>query len=247
MKLTELDPTVDFDSINYSSVLNPVLWKGDVLHSDVEEILRKNADSFIEFLAIDRNVVLDIVITGSSANYNWTKYSDVDLHIIVDMDALQSQCEAFIEEYLDSKRRLWNLQHDVQIKGHQIECYPESNKEVHISSGVYSLMQNTWIKEPKYDSELTWDSSAVKIKATDLYHQIDDIVKSGSEDTAAIEKIKDKIVKMRRNGLASKGEFSVENLAFKVLRNSGVLEQLFSCYTDSIDSSLSLESLFNED
>ena len=38
--------------------------------------------------------------------------------------------------------------------------------------------------------------------------------------------MKDKILKMRREGLAKDGEFSVENLSFKKLRNEGYIEKV---------------------
>jgi hypothetical protein len=44
----------------------------------------------------------------------------------------------------------------------------------------------------------------------------------------AIQKIKDKIKRMRRSGLAKGGEYSIENLTFKVLRRSGYIEELYN-------------------
>ena len=38
--------------------------------------------------------------------------------------------------------------------------------------------------------------------------------------------IKDKILKMRREGLARDGEFAIENLTFKKLRNEGYIEKI---------------------
>ena len=45
---------------------------------------------------------------------------------------------------------------------------------------------------------------------------------------------------MRRAGLDQGGEFSVENLAYKILRNLGYLDRLSRALDDQIDRGLSL-------
>jgi len=48
-------------------------------------------------------------------------------------------------------------------------------------------------------------------------------------------RLKEKLKRMRRTGLDRSGIYSPENLAFKMLRRSGDIEQLFSIYTQSYD------------
>jgi hypothetical protein len=54
------------------------------------------------------------------------------------------------------------------------------------------------------------------------------------------EKVKSKIMKMRKDGLAERGEFSVENLVFKKLRNEGYIQNLIDLI------SRSYEKIYNE-
>ncbi len=63
------------------------------LHKDVREHLISIAKDFIESLGIDTFVIEDILFVGSLANYNWSEYSDVDLHIVIDKEAVNSSIE----------------------------------------------------------------------------------------------------------------------------------------------------------
>ena len=54
------------------------------------------------------------------------------------------------------------------------------------------------------------------------------------------ESIKEKLKRMRRTGLDRTGIYSPENLAFKMLRRSGDIEQLFSIYTQAYDKIYSM-------
>ena len=47
---------------------------------------------------------------------------------------------------------------------------------------------------------------------------------------------------MRKAGLAQAGEFSVENLTYKTLRNLGYLDRLWNAGVEAEDRDLSLES-----
>ena len=53
--------------------------------------------------------------------------------------------------------------------------------------------------------------------------------------------LKEKIKKMRKGGLEKSGIYSPENLAFKMLRRSGDIEQLFAIYTEAYDQLYSLD------
>ena len=54
-------------------------------------------------------------------------------------------------------------------------------------------------------------------------------------------KIKQKIQKMRKTGLETIGAYSVENLAFKVLRRNDYLEKLSNAKRKAYDKMLSLK------
>ena len=68
-------------SFEVHDILEPEVWSGDKLISEVREALLKIAKDFLIDLPFDIDVE-DITLTGSLANYNWSKFSDVDLHIV---------------------------------------------------------------------------------------------------------------------------------------------------------------------
>ena len=65
--------------------------------------------------------------------------------------------------------------------------------------------------------------------------------KKYEEALEAAQRVKDKIKRMRQSGLDQSGIYSPENLAFKMLRRSGDIEQLFSIYTRAYDQVQSLD------
>lgn len=231
MRASDLD-----NSIAYNNELSPKAWSGNRLRSEVRYKLLQTAKLFINYLDIPGFRVLDIVLTGSMANYNYTEYSDFDVHVVTRYADLQ--CNDLAEAFYRAKKQLWNDQHDVIIRGHDVEMYVEDIEEPPVSAGIYSLLDNQWLKEPDYQVP-EFDRSAVRIKVQDLIKQIDVAVES-ADNPEDLKRISDKIREMRRAGLAKGGEFSVENLAFKVLRNKGYIDRLYKEYNHQQDIDLSL-------
>ena len=231
MRASDLD-----NSIAYNNELSPKAWSGNRLRPEVRYKLLQTAKLFINYLDIPGFRVLDIVLTGSMANYNYTEYSDFDVHVVTKYADLQ--CDDLAEAFYRAKKQLWNDQHDVIIRGHDVEMYVEDIEEPPVSAGIYSLLDNQWLKEPDYQVP-EFDRSAVRIKVQDLIKQIDVAVES-ADDPEDLKRISDKIREMRRAGLAKGGEFSVENLAFKVLRNKGYIDRLYKEYNHQQDIDLSL-------
>ena len=59
-------------------------------------------------------------MTGSLANYNWSKFSDIDLHIIVNYEDIDDNSE-LVKDYVTAKRIVWNDTHDIKIYGFEVE------------------------------------------------------------------------------------------------------------------------------
>ncbi len=78
MRLREVDEAFDLVTINRE--LNPKIWQGGRLDGKVRLKLLEIAQAFVDFVGIDLDVE-DYTITGSNANYTWTDYSDLDLHV----------------------------------------------------------------------------------------------------------------------------------------------------------------------
>jgi hypothetical protein len=137
-----------------------------------------------------------------------------------------------------AKKKIWNDEHDITIKGHEVELYVEDRDEENASEGMYSVLDNRWHKRPKYQQP-DIDDRAVNSKARDLMTQINRAVKIGSVED--ITRLQDKIRNMRQSGLDTGGEFSTENLAFKIIRNKGYLNRLYKNKNSKFDQELSLD------
>jgi len=224
--------------------LQPKLWKNSThLHQGVKNALLEIVDEFLENLGFDMKIA-DIIITGSIANYNWSQFSDIDIHILVDFAEINED-EKLVKRFFDAVRSNWNKLHDIHVKGHEVELYVQAVNEPHISTGVYSLTDQKWLVVPKkIEPEVDKVTSLKKMKS--LAREIDKLSKiydNGQYEEAykLAGRIKDKMKRMRQSGLQRSGMYSPENLAFKMLRRSGDIEQLFSIYTQAYDKIYSLD------
>jgi predicted nucleotidyltransferase len=236
---------IDLSSFKSRNKLDPKIWdENQKLRPEIRRRLLMIADDFFETLDIPWVDIDDVTLTGSLANYNWSKYSDVDLHIIIPYNEIDKN-EELTKEYLLSKKSLWNNEHDITIRGYDVEIYPQNSEEEHISSGVYSIMWDDWLVKPQKGKRFI-DAKKVKQKVYSAIEAIDDMYRmffeTGEYDKLIrrIQTLKAKIKKMRQTGLDREGEYSYENIAFKVLRRSGYLERLSDLETKSYDKSLSL-------
>lgn len=227
--------------LEYHDKLNPKLWSEDgVLDPEVKAKLKEIGDAFESYLDKDGKIfdVVDVVITGSNCNYNYAPQSDIDLHLVVDID---DYCDKeLIGAYMTAKKTLWNNQYDITIKGYDVELYAQDKNETLVATGVYSLKKDKWVVKPTF-KQLDIDNFSVQTKACDIINQIDNIL-AGHGTVEDVDAIKEKIRKMRKAGLSQGGEFSVENLAFKALRNNGYFEKLNNFKQSKLDKELSLES-----
>lgn len=231
-----LDEDVVDDTVQYNDTLEPLVWDGNKLKPEVRNRLLIIAQKFIDSLNIEDFDAKDIVLTGSMANYNYTKFSDFDLHVITDYDALE--CAKLAEEFYQSKKRIWNRDYDIQINGHDVELYVEDDDDPPISGGVYSILDDRWIKEPSYDNP-DLDVRAVRAKTREYIRKIQDAL-NGHLDAEGTRALVKKLRDMRTAGLEQAGEFSVENLAYKTLRNAGILDKLSELQKHQINTDLSL-------
>ncbi|CAB4133505.1 Polymerase, nucleotidyl transferase domain containing protein [uncultured Caudovirales phage] len=227
------------DNVAYHETLNPQTWDNDRLRPEVAKRLLEIAKVFINYLDIPNFKVKDVILAGSMANYNYTKYSDFDIHVVTNYSDLQ--CDDIAEAFYRAKKQIWNDKHDITIYGHEAELYVEDEKSPPVSGGMYSILKDEWINIPEYAPPRINDR-AINLKVNDLIKQID-VAINDADDPEDIDRLRTKIRKMRQSGLASGGEFGVENLAFKILRNLGYLDMLSDEYTKQQDVNLSL----NED
>ena len=238
-----LEEEVEEDSFEKQPELEPRFWRDNILNPKIAKRLEKIASDFVEGLDIPVEVE-DLRFTGSLANYNWSRYSDVDLHLVVDFSKIDEDSE-LVKLFFDGVRMRWNDLHDIKIYGYEVEIYVENVGESHRSSGVYSIPTETWIASPDPD-EVDIDFVTARKKSDDIITQVNmigHVVDKGNLKGAlqSIERLKDKIRRMRRAGLNSpEQEFSPENIAFKILRRDNTLQKLNDLKYDAYDKLMSL-------
>ena len=203
--------------------LNPKLWKDGEFNNKLRLQLLKIARAFYKFLGIDIEIQ-DVTLTGSNANYNWTKHSDIDLHLIINYKDINDN-SLLVRELMQAKKNLWNNRYPIKYKGMNIELYAQDSNEPHASTGVYSLFNNDWIEKPDADV-VSVDDDAIDTKSKPYEYAIDHLDPYDKNLLDKIQNLKSRLKKLRQTGLETVGEYSIENLAFKSLRNSGHLEKL---------------------
>ncbi len=235
---------VDPEGFQINDELEPRIWKDDKLRPFVGKKLMEIANDFIDGLPFNVNVK-DIRFTGSLANYHWSKYSDIDLHIVVDFAKYDDNKE-LVKEMLDVKRLSWNENHNITLKGYEVELYIEDEGEEHSSSGIYSVMNDEWINKPeRLDTSIDLDTA--KKKASDIERQIgsiDSMFDRGQFEKVIrhVDRLKKKIRTMRQAGLDTEAmEFSPENIAFKLLRRNDMLDILTKLKYKAYDKSMTLD------
>ena len=224
---------VDTSSFVTREELHQDFWNqpDDRLDPEVREKLLEIARNFMEKHEVSDVDIKDITFTGSLANYNWSKFSDVDLHIIIDFADVDENFD-LVKEYFNSRKSLWNLQHEIMIRDFEVEIYVQSDSEPHASTGVYSILNDDWVTRPAVSIDAKdVDFDNVRKKAQSLMDQIDRALelyskKRYQEALDRAEMLREKIRKFRQSGLESGGEYSIENIAFKALRRNEYLLKL---------------------
>jgi predicted nucleotidyltransferase len=212
---------------------------GITMRPEIRKKLLEISDEFVETFGVEF-FIHDIVLTGSIANYNWSNFSDIDLHIIIDFKESKYNSD-LVKEFFDAKKNVWNEKHEIVIKGYDVELYVQDVDEPHVSSGVYSVLHDKWEIEPKQE-KANIDDNKILGKAEYYAKKIDSIVNSGENENIlpSIEKLRGKIKEFRQCGLETGGEYSYENLVFKLLRRNGYIEKLLKLKTSITDKKLSI-------
>jgi len=235
MNITELENYSLDDAIVFHDTLNPALYTNNKMRPEVRSHLLKIATHFAETMDIADIDIVDITVSGSNAAYTYTPHSDIDLHLIVAMPDLNNE---LFREYFNLKKFKYNMEHNITIRKFDIEVYVQIEGDPHASAGIYSVLNNKWIAIPK-KVKATIDDASVSEKVDNLSTDADLAIKQN--DKEAIDAVKERIYSMRRAGLEKGGEFSPENIAFKILRTHGVIEKLRDASDGDEDIELSLE------
>lgn len=251
---------VDLSSFKKRGKLADIWDDEDTLNSRVRLRLLDIADDFWDFTDVSWVEPKGVILTGSICNYNWSKYSDIDLHLIVDFKEVDERVD-FVKEYFDAKKNEWNDTHDkLRIYGYTVELYVQDVTESPQAEGVYDLEENKWVKKPSPSSieSIKLEKFPIKDKAAEIMTIIDNMYDDlqSTNDNHKIEEIGDdayslwdKIKAMRKKSLEIHGESGKGNIVYKVLRREGYLDKLYDLFsitydrTNSIDESVLREYL----
>ena len=208
------------------STLNPNIWDSEQLKKSLRMKFLRIAQSFYDFLEIsDSAKILDVLLIGSNANYNWTTSSDIDLHVVIDYQSVGDNLH-LVKNYMMAKKSIWNNNYPLEYKGMDIELYAQDwNDRLHSSVGQFSVMKNKWIKKPSSEI-ISVDDEVIDAKMAPLQYEIEQLSEKDPQLEYRVKHILQRLYKMRQTGLEAEGEYSIENLAFKKLRTKGLLARL---------------------
>jgi hypothetical protein len=217
--------------ITHNTELNPKLWDNNKLQPEIRLQLLKIARHFADFLKVEKLNLKDITISGSNASFGYNDSSDLDLHLVAVVDPAQA-------DLYDAKKNVYNSKYSITIKGIDVELYVQDYKQKHYSSGIYSVLRDQWISEPTTGTPQVGHAE-VKSKARNYAGRINQALRSNDLNTA--RETMSNIRRLRQAGLEDGGEYSVENLAFKLLRARGQIDKLVKHINKLEGASLSIK------
>ena len=241
MNLKELHSFKLSDAVTFHDKLNPKLWIGVVLRPEVKDQLMTIAQDFLEELGVHDLDVKDITISGSNAAYSYTKHSDLDLHILVDMGNLP--VDEVYRELFTAKKTIYNDTHDITIHNIPVELYVQDSRQPVVSLGEYSIIDNKWLKIPT-KRRSNFDQTSTKSKYEKLLGLIE--IALQSKKYSKVKHIIDTIKRYRQAGLDKGGEFGPENLAYKMLRSQGYITKLYELRDKLHSEKLSFETMYRD-
>ena len=238
-QLNELNENYSLkESFEIHSQLNNKIFNLDdnLMKQEIRQRLIEIADLLVSSMQ-ENNIpikVYDYWLVGSNAAYNYNKDSDIDIHIIVDMNIVQ---EPYLLRLLyDYIKSSFSQKYDITVKGHEVELYLEDIKTSAVTNGIYSLKQDKWLKFPQEQ-----EPRIIDIEETPLFAQWLDRYQSLEDEEC--EQFLDDLYVMRKISLANEGEFGDGNLIFKEFRNRGYIQDLKDRKYQAESDRLTLEKL----
>lgn len=243
-KEEDLKPT---DSFIIKDDLNPEVWDDFKMKKDIRERLLEISNEFLDSLYGDFTVY-DIILVGSLSSYNWSKYSDFDLHIQIDYKDINDDIE-LVSNYLELFGKRFSKDYDITIYGYDVELYVEDKHNTDRShiNGIYSIMKDKWVKRPSPITDHEVDTELVENKAIVLMNMVDDLESdfdkmNYTDRKDEIDRVWGKIKKSRRDGINSPdGEFSIGNLVFKYLRRNEYISKVIELKKKLVEEKYTLE------
>lgn len=237
---------VDLKSFELQTRLSDIWEKDGTLKLAVRDRLLEIADDFWDTIDIDWIEPDGVLLVGSICNYNWSAFSDIDLHLVVDFKEIHKNAD-FVQDYFNEKKKDWNNTHDeLEIMGFPVELYVQDVNAQTESTAIYDLEEDEWVKEPNPDEfEPIGDKKErIKVIASKIMTKIDDMEEYFNLQTdlhkiemlgEKVNGLLDNIMAYRKKSLAKDGEMSEGNIVYKTLRRGEYLEKLWSMQSKIYD------------
>lgn len=247
---------INLKSFKVRDYLENHIWNEDnSLDLRVRNALMDISDDFWETCNIRWVKPKTVLLTGSICNFNWSEYSDIDVHVVVDFSEIHENKD-FVQEYFNEKKNDWNNSHEgLKVYGYPVEMYVEDINAETESGGIYDLWKNKWVKKPVGGNiePIKLNKYAIKDIASEIMTEIDDLSDASEDEYDGhkieeiydeVKELRDKIKAMRKIGLKH-GESGSLNIVFKVLRRSGYLDKLMDLSHSLYDKMNSIDDNIN--
>lgn len=225
-------------NIELHDTLNPRIWDGDELRPRIKQGVMRVVDEFQEYIGYKLPIV-DVVLVGSNASYNYTEHSDLDIHLILNFENIDDNKE-LVGMLCQGWKSSFNNAYDIRLGGQDVELYCEDMMTSTNSNGIYSVLQDRWLKYPQ-PIELPKEQIDIEPYVQPVMVEVEDALNGDSLEN--IEHMIDWLYYQRKLALQTEGEFSVGNLVFKAIRNEGLLDKLKERRLELRSKALTVEGL----
>ena len=232
-----------YEALEIHDELNPKLFdQNDKLKPDVRQKMLEIVDEFLDNVQSMTDITLnpiDIYLLGSNASYNYTKYSDADVHIVINFDTIDDNT-GLVQALMNLQKADFNSSYDISIHGIDVELYVEDVRSSTMSNGIYSIKNDDWVKKPQPITDVP--EIDIEDDLDEWKDKINDVL--SSNDIQKISDTIDELYILRKNSLLVDGnEYGKGNQLFKELRSAGLLDKLKNSLNDLLSNRLSLEEL----
>lgn len=179
------------EDIEKHETLNPLLWNSDnTLKAEVKEKIDMIVEQFLDGLTENEVTinVTDIELVGSNCSYNYTKDSDLDIHVFCDTESLECPEDLYAKLY-SAYRSLFEKKFDIYFYGIPVEIFVETENGTINSNGIYSVTAQKWLKEPTVESIPEIDQDALNAAFEPWEERYNDIMNRA--ETEGISAVKD--------------------------------------------------------
>jgi len=231
------------EGIRSNNTLNPLLWTdSNELRPKVRKKLLQIVDEYIENSEVlTRDDIIDIELLGSNANYNYHPGSDIDLHLVVNMEDIS--CDKDLAQIANNlEKASFNKSYNLDIHGIEVEVYVEDVNAGTMSNGIFSVLNNKWVKLPEKIEYPDYDNDPKFIALMNTWRNSAKSVLHKALSSRELKEFINSLYNLRRTSLMTDGEFAMGNYVFKTLRDEGILQALKDRRLGLASKELSLES-----